>query len=106
MTLVKNPVLTGFHPDPSMIRVGDYYYLATSTFEWFPGVEIHRSKDLVHWELLPRPLNRVSQLDMAGAQSSTGVWAPDLSYHDGRFYLIYTDVKTGNGGFTFYDVRN
>lgn len=106
MATVKNPVLTGFHPDPSMIRVGEYFYIATSTFEWFPGVEIHRSKDLAHWELLPRPLNRVSQLDMAGASCSTGVWAPDLSYHDGKFYLIYTDVKTGNGGATFYDVKN
>lgn len=106
MNIVKNPVLTGFHPDPSIIRVGEYFYIATSTFEWFPGVEIHRSRDLASWELLPRPLDRVSQLDMAGAACSTGVWAPDLSYSDGKFYLIYTDVKTGNGGMTFYDVRN
>lgn len=106
MTTVKNPVLTGFHPDPSMIRVGDDYYIATSTFEWFPGVEIHHSRDLVHWELLPRPLRRLSQLNMTGEQNSTGIWAPDLSYHDGVFYLIYTDVKTGNGGMTFYDVKN
>ncbi len=106
MATVKNPVLTGFHPDPSMIRVGDDYYLATSTFEWFPGVEIHHSKDLKNWELLLRPLRRLSQLNMTGEQNSTGIWAPDLSYHDGIFYLIYTDVKTGNGGATFYDVRN
>lgn len=106
MEAVKNPVLTGFHPDPSMIRVGDDYYIATSTFEWFPGVRIHHSRDLIHWELLPAPLTRISQLNMAGEQNSTGIWAPDLSYHDGTFYLIYTDVKTGNGGATFYDVRN
>lgn len=106
MAAVKNPVLTGFHPDPSMIRVGDDYYIATSTFEWFPGVAVYHSRDLVHWELLPAPLTRLSQLNMTGEQSSTGVWAPDLSYCDGRFYLIYTDVKTGNGGMTFYDVRN
>lgn len=106
MAAVKNPVLTGFHPDPSMICVGNDYYIATSTFEWFPGVAIYHSRDLRNWELLPAPLRRLSQLNMAGEQSSTGVWAPDLSYCDGRFYLIYTDVKTGNGGMTFYDVRN
>ena len=106
MATIKNPVLTGFHPDPSMIYVNGYYYIATSTFEWFPGVELHRSKDLMHWEILPRPLNKVSQLNMTGATPSTGVWAPDLSFYDGKFYLIYTDVKTGNGGATFYDVRN
>lgn len=106
MAAVKNPVLTGFHPDPSMIRVGEDYYIATSTFEWFPGVALYHSRDLTHWELLPAPLTRLSQLNMTGEQCSTGVWAPDLSYHDGRFYLIYTDVKTGNGGMTFYDVRN
>lgn len=104
MATVKNPVLTGFHPDPSMIRVGDDYYIATSTFEWFPGVEIHHSKDLAHWELLTRPLVRTSQLNMAGERSSAGIWAPDLSWHDGKFYLIYTDVKNCHG--TFYDVRN
>lgn len=106
MAAVKNPVLTGFNPDPSMIRVGDDYYIATSTFEWFPGVAVYHSRDLRNWELLPAPLRRLSQLNMTGEQSSTGVWAPDLSYCDGRFYLIYTDVKTGNGGMTFYDVRN
>ncbi len=106
MATVNNPILTGFHPDPSIIRVGEEYYIATSTFEWFPGVEIHRSRDLVNWELMPRPLSRVSQLDMSGAGASTGVWAPDISWCDGKFYLIYTDVKTGNGGATFYDVRN
>ncbi len=103
---VNNPILTGFHPDPAIIRVGGEYYIATSTFEWFPGVELHRSRDLVHWELLPSPLRKVSQLDMSGCGASTGVWAPDISWHDGKFYLIYTDVKTGNGGATFYDVRN
>lgn len=106
MATVKNPVLTGFNPDPSMLRVGDDYYIATSTFEWFPGVRIYHSKDLINWEQLPSPLTRLSQLNMTGEQNSTGVWAPDLSYHDGKFYLIYTDVKTGNGGATFYDVRN
>ena len=63
---ISNPVLTGFHADPSMIRVGDTYYIANSTFEWFPGVRLHESKDLVHWNILPSPLSRSSQLDMRG----------------------------------------
>ena len=96
---IANPVLPGFNADPSMIRVGDTYYIANSTFEWFPGVRLHESKDMVHWNLLPSPLSRTSQLDMRGNPSSGGIWAPDLSYADGKFWLIYTDVKVVNGAF-------
>jgi xylan 1,4-beta-xylosidase len=92
-TIIRNPVLKGFNPDPSILRVGDDYYLATSTFEWFPGVQIHHSRDLVNWRLLTRPLDRRSQLDMVGNPDSGGIWAPCLSYSDGTYYLIYTDVK-------------
>ncbi len=101
---IKNPVLPGFNPDPSILRVGDDYYIATSTFEWFPGVQIHHSRDLVNWRLIARPLNRTSQLDMAGNPNSCGVWAPCLSYDNGTFYLIYTDVKTFRG--IFKDAHN
>src|SRR6185312_2758353 len=90
---IQNPILRGFNPDPSICKVGDDYYIATSTFEWFPGVQIHHSRDLVNWRLLTHPLQRVSQLDLRGAQSSGGVWAPHLSYDNGMYYLIYTDVK-------------
>lgn len=90
---IRNPILPGFNPDPSILRVGEDYYIATSTFEWFPGVQIHHSRDLVHWRLLTRPLNRASQLNMLGDPDSCGVWAPCLSYADGLFWLIYTDVK-------------
>ncbi len=90
---ILNPILRGFNPDPSIVRVGDDYYIATSTFEWYPGVQIHHSRDLVHWRLLTRPLSRSSQLNMLGDPDSCGVWAPCLSYADGLFYLIYTDVK-------------
>lgn len=90
---IRNPILPGFNPDPSIVRVGDDYYIATSTFEWFPGVQIHHSRDLVHWRLLTRPLTRPSQLNMLGDPDSCGIWAPCLSYADGLFYLIYTDVK-------------
>lgn len=90
--MIQNPILRGFHPDPSIIRVGEDYYVATSTFEWWPGVRLHHSKDLVHWELIEYPLNRISQLDLRGVGASQGVWAPCLTYHDGTFYLLYTVV--------------
>lgn len=90
---IANPILRGFNPDPSIVRVGEDYYIATSTFEWFPGVQIHHSRDLADWRLVSRPLSRPSQLDMRGNPDSCGVWAPDLSHVDGRFHLIYTDVK-------------
>jgi xylan 1,4-beta-xylosidase len=90
---IQNPILRGFNPDPSIVRVGDDYYIATSTFEWFPGVQIHHSRDLAHWRLLTRPLARASQLNMLGDPDSCGIWAPCLTYHDGLFYLVYTDVK-------------
>ena len=90
---IVNPILRGFNPDPSIVRAGDDYYVATSTFEWYPGVQIHHSRDLVNWRLLTRPLRRASQLDMRGDPDSCGIWAPCLSYDRGLFYLIYTDVK-------------
>jgi xylan 1,4-beta-xylosidase len=94
MNWITNPILRGFNPDPSIVRVGDDYYIATSTFEWFPGVQIHHSRDLMNWELIAHPLNRPSQLDMKGNPASGGVWAPCLSHDRGVFYLVYTDVKT------------
>ena len=103
MATIRNPILKGFNPDPSFLCVGEDYYIATSTFEWYPGVQIHHSRDLVHWELITRPLTRLSQLNLRGDKCSGGVWAPCLSYDKGKFYLIYSDVKTSS---TFYDVSN
>ncbi|MEI3851943.1 MULTISPECIES: glycoside hydrolase family 43 protein [Ensifer] len=97
--MIRNPILKGFNPDPSICRVGDDYYIATSTFEWYPGVQIHHSRDLVNWRLVRRPLERASQLDMRGNPDSCGVWAPCLSYNDGLFWLVYTDVKRFDGNF-------
>jgi Beta-xylosidase len=104
MTTIHNPVLRGFNPDPSILRVGGDYYIATSTFEWFPGVQIHHSRDLAHWRLLTHPLTRRSQLDMTGEKASCGIWAPCLSYDKGLFYLVYTDVKSNEG--VFKDTHN
>ena len=97
--MIRNPILKGFNPDPSIVRVGPDYFIATSTFEWYPGVQIHHSRDLVNWRLVTRPLDRASQLDLRGEPDSCGVWAPCLSYADGRFWLIYTDVKRYDGNF-------
>ena len=93
MPEIQNPILKGFNPAPSIVRVGDAYYIATSPFEWYPGVQIHHSRDLVNWRLLTRPLRRKSQLDMRGDPDSCGIWAPCLSHDGEQFHLIYTDVK-------------
>ncbi|MGG1515364.1 glycoside hydrolase family 43 protein [Paenibacillus oryzisoli] len=102
--MIHNPILRGFHPDASILRVGDDYYIATSTFEWFPGVVIHHSKDLKHWRPLTRPLDRVSQLDLRGVPSSGGIWAPSLSYDNGTFYLCFTNVVGRKG--VYKDLHN
>lgn len=94
-----NPVIKGFYPDPSIVRVDDdNYYLATSSFEYFPGVPIFHSQDLVNWEQIGHVLTRKNQLDLSHTQSSSGIYAPTLRYHDGLFYLITTDVR-GIGNF-------
>lgn len=91
--MISNPILKGFHPDPSICRSGEDYYIATSTFEWFPGVRIFHSKDLKNWRLAATPLNTVDMLDMRGNPDSGGIWAPNITYADGLFWLLYTDVK-------------
>lgn len=95
----ENPILPGFHPDPSVCRVGDDYYLVTSTFEYFPGVPIFHSRDLVHWRQIGHVLTRESQLPLANMRASGGIFATTLRYHDGTFYLITTNVY---GGSNFY----
>jgi xylan 1,4-beta-xylosidase len=102
--MIRNPILPGFNPDPSILRVGDDYYIATSTFEWYPGVQIHHSKDLVNWRLIAHPLDRAALLDMRGNPDSGGIWAPCLTYADGLFWLVYTDVKRHEG--SFKDMHN
>lgn len=102
--MIQNPILKGFCPDPSIIRVGEDYYIATSTFEWWPGVKLFHSKDLKNWEQILSPLRRESQLNMIGDPASGGIWAPCLSYDGTCYYLTYTDVKTKKG--RYYNTHN
>ena len=92
----ENPVLPGMHPDPTICRVGRDFYLACSSFEYFPGVPIFHSRDLVGWRQIGHALTRKSQLDLSGVRSSDGIYAPTLRHHDGTFYLVTTLVGRGN----------
>ncbi len=92
----QNPIIPGFHPDPSICRVGNDYYLVNSSFEWFPGIPIFHSKDLVNWEQIGHVLDRPSQLAMnPGMKASNGIWAPTLRYNKGIFYVIVTCQDCG-----------
>lgn len=90
---IINPVIPGFNPDPCMIRVEDDYYIVCSTFEWFPGIPIYHSKDLASWKTIGHVLTRESQADLRGIGSSSGIYAPSIHYHEGRFYVLYTIVS-------------
>ena len=87
----KNPILRGFHPDPCLCKKGDVYYLATSTFEYSPGVKIFSSEDLQNWTHIASPLDDAIA-NLSEVPSSGGIWAPDLSYKasEDMFYLTYT----------------
>jgi alpha-N-arabinofuranosidase len=95
MNKIKNPILAGFYPDPSICAVGEDFYLVTSTFSYFPGVPIFHSKDLVNWEQIGNVLNRNAQLNLTGAGHSQGIFAPTLRYNNGTYYLITTNVTHG-----------
>lgn len=94
MTVLHNPVLRGFAPDPSLVRVGDWYYLATSSFEWFPTIPLHRSLDLAHWEYAGHVQGAAPGNSLAGVPDSGGVWAPSLSWDGERFWVAYTIVRS------------
>lgn len=95
----RNPIIPGFHPDPSLVRVGEDYYLVTSSFEFFPGVPVFHSRDLVHWRLLGHVLVRDSQLPLEGTGPSGGIFAPTIRHHDGTFYMITTNISGGGNFF-------
>ncbi|KRE30591.1 family 43 glycosylhydrolase [Agromyces sp. Soil535] len=95
--VATNPILRGFNPDPSIVRVGDDYYIATSTFEWYPGVRLHHSRDLVHWSVVGHALDESNGFDLRGIPDSGGVWAPSLTWADDRFWLAYSIIRTMDG---------
>jgi alpha-N-arabinofuranosidase len=96
-----NPVIPGFYPDPSVCRVGQDYYLVTSSFEYFPGVPIFHSRDLIHWHQVGHCLTRASQLPLTSVPSSGGIFAPTIRYHEGTFYMITTNVSHGGNFYVF-----
>ncbi len=100
-----NPVIPGMAPDPSVCRVGDDYYLVTSTFEYFPGVPVYHSKDLIHWRLIGYALSRPSQLPLLRLTRNGGIWAATTRYHDGTFYVVTTLKTEGHGNF-FVHTKN
>ncbi|MBW1297918.1 glycoside hydrolase family 43 protein [Aquimarina litoralis] len=103
----NNPIISGYHPDPSICRVGDDYYLVNSTFEWFPGMPIHHSKDLVNWELIGYGLHRPEQLKLQeGLKDYMGIFAVTIRYHKGLFYLITTCVQCEKGGNFYITAKN
>jgi len=97
--MIHNPIIKGCNPDPSILRVGEDYYIATSTFEWNPGLALYHSRDLQHWELTNYALNEPTQLNLIGLNTAMGIWAPCLTYCDKRkkFYLVYSFVYNIQG---------
>lgn len=96
----QNPIIPGFHPDPSICRVNEDYYLINSSFEWYPGIPIFHSKDLVNWQQIGHVLDRPSQLNLQeGLAHSNGIWAPTIRYHKGKFYVIVTCQQCGGNFF-------
>lgn len=94
----ENPVIKGFNPDPSICRVGEDYFLITSSLHYFPGIPLYHSKDLVNWEQIGHVLSRESQLSLTDARSWSGIYAPSIRYHDGKFYVLSTNCS-GEGNF-------
>ena len=104
--MIQNPILPGFHPDPCICRKGDDYYLAVSTFEWFPGIPVYHSKDLKHWELLTHVLTDDEKVDLKKLPSAKGIWAPCLTYCEAEdmFYVVYGVMNSMNA--RYFDVDN
>ncbi|MCR4763163.1 MAG: glycoside hydrolase family 43 protein [Lachnospiraceae bacterium] len=101
MRSYRNPILPGFHPDPSICRVDDCFYLVTSTFEFYPGLPIFRSRNLTDWHCIGHVITRPSQINLTGTAHSGGLYAPTIRYYDGLFYVACTDVS-GGGSFVVH----
>jgi len=103
----RNPILPGYYPDPSIIRVADDYYMVNSTFEWFPGIPIHHSRDLVNWQLIGYGLQRTEQLELQdGLPDYMGIFAVTIRHHEGLFYLITTCVRCKKDGNFYITAEN
>lgn len=98
-----NPVIKGFYPDPSVCCANGKYYLACSSFEYFPGVPLFESTDLVNWEQIGHVLTRKSQVMLEKVRSSGGVFAPTLRYHNGRFYMVTNNNSTQTNFYVYTD---
>jgi xylan 1,4-beta-xylosidase len=106
-TTFQNPIITGMNPDPSICRAGDDYYIVTSTFEYFPGLPIYQSKDLVHWKLIGYALSEASQNPLMGCDPSGGQFAATIRYHNGTFYVIGTNYGgKGTQGISYVTAAN
>lgn len=101
MQKYSNPIIRGFNPDPSICKVENEFFLVTSSFEFFPGVPIYKSTNLVNWECIGHCLTRKSQLNLDDSKASEGIYAPTIRYHDGRFYMVTTNVSD-RGNFIVY----
>lgn len=96
MFTYQNPIIKGFHPDPSICKDEHSYYLVTSSFEFLPGVPLFKSQDLINWQQIGHCLTRDSQIDLHGTPVSGGIFAPTIRYHQGTFYMITTNITKGN----------
>ncbi|MFC3101645.1 glycoside hydrolase family 43 protein [Altererythrobacter lauratis] len=92
----RNPVLPGFQPDPSIVRVGDDFYLTNSTFSWFPGLPIYHSRDLVNWNLIGHAIDRPGMVDFSGLGTNRALFAPAITYGHGKFWIVNTCIECGN----------
>ncbi len=99
----QNPVLTGFYPDPSICRCGDRFYMVCSSFQFFPGVPLFESTDLINWQQIGHVLTRNSQLPLADAGSAGGIYAPTIRCHNGRFYMVTTNTTHGGNFYVYTD---
>ena len=101
--IYKNPIISGFYPDPSVVRAGDKFYLVTSSFQYFPGVPLFESEDLVNWKQIGHVLTRKSQVMLEGVRSSGGVFAPTIRYNNGRFYMVTNNNSTNKNFYVYTD---
>lgn len=91
----QNPIIAGFYPDPSIVRVADNYFMVHSSFSFYPGIPLFHSKDLVTWTQIGHVLDRPSQVNLDGLEISHGIFAPSINYHNGTYYVLSTNVYGG-----------